>query len=390
MRIFPKIISLLLVLIIISTSLLSCAARPLAQSKLAKTVVGTVGTHDVYYEELYFLANSYYNSAKAKYGDDTEAIKSFVWDAIKENITTNYAILDLCADQELEYTDKELNSEIKQSIETTISSSFEGNRSEYLSSQLSAGLTDHYYRFCLGVDILYGKLATKYQNEGKVPNTDEKIKAYIKENFIHTWHIAIYVDKNEDRDAEYAKALEAQKHLELGNYSMYNLIGSKYNENTMPETLNDAYGYYFPRGIMEKDYENAAFSLKNVGDRTEIISSHGTSPSGAYVECFYIIEKLAVKDSEIDANFEALSDMIRDSILAQDVEKYKEKLSFTPNDYAFSLDVTSLEAPTNGADYTVIIGIVAAVVGVSLIVTAIFIFRSVRAKKFHKKHKITK
>ena len=168
---------------------------------------------------------------------------------------------------------------------------------------------------------------------------------------------------------------------------MYNLIGSQYNENTMPESLNDAFGYYFPRGIMEKDYEDAAFALSNVGDRTDIITSRGTSPSGAYVECFYIIEKLAVKDDEINANFDSLSDMVRDSIIAQDVEEYKSKLSFTPNDYALSLDLTALEAPKNGADYQVIIAIVASIVGIALIVTAIFVFRSVRAKRFHKKHK---
>lgn len=386
MKKLSRIISLILVLIIVSTSLLSCSARPLAQSKLAKTVVGTVGTHEVYYEEFYFLANSYYNSAKAKYGDDTDAIKASVWNSINENILTNYAILDLCASAGIEYNERDLASEVEQSIKLTISSSFDGSRSEYLSSQLSAGITDHYYRFCTGVDILYGKLATKYQTDGKVPNTDAKIKNYIKENFIHTWHIAIYVDKNDDRDAEYAKALEAKKLLDDGN-SMYTLIGSKYNENTVPESLNDAYGYYFPRGVMEKDYEDAAFALTKAGERTDIVTSRGTSPSGDYVECFYIIEKLAVKDTEIEANFNYLSDMVRDAIITQDLEAYRAKLSFTPNDYALSLDVTALEAPENGADYQVIIAIIASVIGIALIIVAIFIFRTVRAKRFHKMHK---
>lgn len=386
MKKLSKIISLILVLIIISTSLLSCSARPLAQSKLAKTVVGTVGTHDVYYEELYFLANNYYDTAKAKYGDDTEAIKKFVWDSVKDNITTNYAILDLCAAEGIEYNKNELATEIEQGIEATINSSFDGNRNEYLNAQLSAGITDHYYRFCAEVDLLYGKLATKYQTDGKVPNTDAKINDYIKENFIHTWHIAVYVDKNDDRDTEYEKILTAKKLLDDGN-SMYSLIGSKYNENTVPESLNDAYGYYFPRGVMEKDYEDAAFALKKAGERTDIIVSHGTSPSGNYVECFYIIEKLAVKDTEINANFNYLSDMVKDSIITQDLESYREKLSFTPNDYALSLDVTSLEAPKNGADYQVIIAIVVFVIGVALIIVAIFVFRTVRAKRFHKKHK---
>ena len=381
-----KIVSLILVLIIISTSLLSCKARPLAQSKLAKTVVGTVGSHDVYYEELYFLASSYYNSAKAKYGSDTKAISDSVWASVKENIITNYAILELCASEGLEYNEKELASEVEQSINLIIELTFDGSRSKYLSSQLSAGITDHYYRFCTGVDILYGKLATKYQIEGKVPHTDESITNYIKENFIHTWHIAIYVESGDNRDTEYAKALEAKKLLDDGN-SMYQLIGSKYNENTVPESLQDTYGYYFPRGVMDKDYENAAFALEKVGDRTDIVVSHGESPSGSYVECFYIIERLAVKESEINANFNTLSDMVKDSIVTTELEKHRENLEFKPNDYALSLDITNLEAPKNGVDYQLIIAIAASVVGVALVITAVFVFRSVRAKRFHQKRK---
>lgn len=383
---FLKVIALSLVLVIISASLLSCTARPLAQSKLAKTVVGTVGSHDVYYEELYFLTSNYYSAAKAKHGDDTEAIKEYIWSSVGEGILTNYAILDLCASAGLEYDERELADEVEQSVELTINSSFDGSRSKYLESQLSAGITDHYYRFCTGVDILYSKLATQYQIDGKVPHTDEAITNYIKENFIHTWHIAIYVDDGDDRDAEYARALEAKKLLDDGN-SMYQLIGSKYNENIIPESLNDAYGYYFPRGIMEKDYEDAAFALEKNGDRTDVIISHGESPSGAYVECFYIIEKLAVKDSEIKANFNTLSDMVKDSIITQELEKYRQGLEFTPNDYALSLDITNLEAPKNGVDYQVIIAVATTAGIVALVTVAVFIFRAVRAKRFHNKRK---
>ncbi|MBE6534290.1 MAG: hypothetical protein E7678_04900 [Ruminococcaceae bacterium] len=381
-----KIISLALVLIIILTSLLSCSARPLAQSKLAKKVVGTVGSHDVYYEELYFLANGYKNVAKENHGDDSEAVNKAILDYVSENIIENYAVLDLCAAEGLEYNERKLRSEVNKKVELTINTYFEGDKKAYLQSQLEAGMTDHYYRFCTGVDLLYGKLATKYQTEGKIPNTDEDIKNYIKENFVHTIHVAVYVDKNDDREKEYAKILEAKRLLDDGN-SMYKVIGSKYNENLITESLNDTDGYYFPRGIMEKDYEDAAFSLQKNGDRTDIITSYGKSPSGAYVECFYIIEKLAVKDSEIDANFTYLSDMVKDSIIAKEKEVYREKLRFTPNDYTWSLDLSNLEAPKNGADYTLIIAIVASVLGLALIIVAVFVFRSVRAKKFHKKHK---
>ena len=388
MKRLSKIISLILVLIIISTSLLSCTARPLAQSKLAKTAVGTVGTHDVYYEEFYLLANDYYKTAKEKYGDDKKAIEDYVWKSVKENIIFNYAVLDLCASEGIEYDEKELKSEIEQIIEADIESNFGGSRSEYLKSQISVGITDHYYRFFTGVDILYSRLATKYQEDGRVPNTDEKIMDYIKENFIHTFHIAVYVDENENRDEEYAKILRAKKLLDDGN-SIYSVFGESCNENLIPSDLQGGVdGHYFPRGVMDTVYEDAAFALKNVGDRSDIIVSHGTSSStGKYVECFYIIEKLPMNDSEIKANFNTLADMIKDSIIPQELEKYYEKLSFTPNDYALSLDLANLEAPQNGADYTVIIAIVASVSCVILITVAIFVFRTVRAKRFHKKHK---
>ena len=100
-----RYLSIFLVVIIFSLSLASCAPRPLAHSGIAKKVVGTVGSHNVYYEELYCLANSYYPTAKAKYGDDSEAIRNAVWDYVKENITVNYAILDLCAQSGLEYNE---------------------------------------------------------------------------------------------------------------------------------------------------------------------------------------------------------------------------------------------------------------------------------------------
>ena len=386
MKRLSKIISLILVLIIISTSLLSCTARPLAQSKLAKTVVGTVGTHDVYYEELYLLANDYYKTAKEKYGDDSKAIEDYVWSSVKENIIFNYAILDLCAAEGIEYNERALRAEVEEVIEAEIEASFDGNRSEYLDAQISAGITDHYYRFFVGVDILYSKLATKYQESGRVPNTDEKIMDYIKESFIHTWHIAVYVDEGDDREAEYAKILKAKQLLDDGN-SMYSVFGEACNENTVHNDLKDVDGYYFPRGIMDTVYEDAAFALEKDGDRSDIIVSHGTSPSGGYVECFYIIERLPVKDSEIKANFETLSDMIKDSIVSQELEKYCEALTFTPNDYALSLDLANLEAPKNGADYTAIIAIVVSASCVILAAVAVFVFRTVRAKRFHKKHK---
>lgn len=378
--------ALALLLTIILSALASCGARPLAQTKLSKTEVGTVGEYSVPYEEFYFLATSYLATAKEKYKNDTAAIKEYVWEHINENIITNYAILTLCASEGLNYSERELRKEVNAHIESVIESSFDGNREDYFASQQEAGITDHYYRFSTGVDILYNKLGQKYQTDGIIPNTDEKIKETIKKDFIHTWHIAIFVSEGDDRATEYAKAEEALRLLESGN-SMYQLIGSKYNENTVPESLKNAYGYYFPKGVMEKGYEDAAFALEKSGDRSGIIVSQGTDTNGELCECFYIIERLPIKDSEIEDNFDSLSDMLKDAIIVQKLEDTKKDLSFKPNDYALSLDVTSLEEPKNGADIQLIATITISVVSLIAIVVIIFVFRTVRAKRFHKKHK---
>ena len=166
MKKFLKIISLILVLTLLSISLISCNARPLSHTGIAKKVVGTVGTHNVYYEELYFLANGYKEVAKSKYVDDKKAMSDAIWNYVNENIVQNYAILDLCASEGLKYNASKLSSRIEQSIDATIEADFNGSRNEYFKSQLEAGITDHYYRFCLGVDALYSDLATKYQTEG--------------------------------------------------------------------------------------------------------------------------------------------------------------------------------------------------------------------------------
>lgn len=377
---FTRAFAIMLVVILLLTSLMSCKARPLGQTKLAGKDVGTVGEYTVDYEEFYFLAHNYYLSVKDDYQNDPEGLRKAVWDYVKENITANYAVLELCKTLDIVYDEDELKDEVKDSVELYIETEFNGSRNEYLDALKALGLTDHYVRFTMGVDILYERLAVKYLEDGIVPNTDEELMSYMKDNFVHTWHIAIFVDSEDDRVAELAKAEEALSKLESGEMSMLDLMGSKYNEDfTIPHTKYD--GHYFPHGIMEKWYEDAAFALE-VGKHTDVITAMGENNNGEYVECFYIIERLPSSEEEIDSNFIELSDTVTDSLIYEDVEAIKATLSFEPNEYALSLDVTSLEQPRNGADTQMILVIVLCVLCCACIVTLIFIVRYIKKKRF--------
>ncbi len=386
--VFIKFISLLLVLLIALPLISACKARPVTQTKPASEVVGNVGKYSVLYEELYILANQYTSELKSNYADNPEALKNAVWEKINENITANYAILTLCEKEGLVYDEKALKEDVEREIELQIENSFEGSRSKYFKSQKQNGLTDHYWRFVLGVDILYSRLETKYRSSGVVPNTDEKLLNHINENFVHTNHIAIFVNDGDDYNEKLQKAKDALAELENGT-TMFELVGSKYNEAVLPESLKDAYGYYFPRGVMDKAYEDAAFSL-NVGGHSGIIEGMGENNNGKTVKCFYIIERWAMDDAEIDANFNTLSDLAVDSIIYEKVENVKSTLSFAPNSYAKSLDITILEPVKNGFDYILVIGITLSVLACAAIVVGIIMIRRAKTKRFHQNNKLSK
>jgi hypothetical protein len=159
---FARAAALSLALLILLTSLFSCTARPLAQTKLAKTEVGHVGDYTVSYEELYFLANTYCASLKDDHEGDPEGLKAAVWSNINEGITANYAILELCRTMGIIYDEDELKDDVETYLERYIEESFDGSRKDYLAHQKEMGLTDHYVRFVTGVDLLYDRLAIKY------------------------------------------------------------------------------------------------------------------------------------------------------------------------------------------------------------------------------------
>ena len=379
-----KTLALAIALLMLLLSLCSCKGRPLAATSLSKTEVGKVGEYTVYYDELYFLASNYAAGLKDDYKDDPEGLKAAIWEAVNENITENYAILTLCDSENLSYDEKELKRDVETAIELDIKNEFDGSRGDYFDSQLAVGLTDRYVRFVTGVNLRYGKLGTQYRENGVIPNSDESLVSYIQKNFAHTWHIAVFVNEGETREENLEKLQEAQKLLNDGTYTMYKLIGSKYNEDVTPDYLSDAYGYYFPKGVMDEKYEDAAFSMK-VGDNV-IVESKAQNGKGEYVDCFYLIEKLSTTSeaskTEIENNLSTLSDYVGDAIINDKKEAIQATLSFEANDYARSLDISDLEPVKNGIDYQLIITLSCSVLAVAAVVVAIVLIRRARTRRF--------
>jgi len=383
MKSIARYLSIALCVLLLAGSLFSCESRPLKPSKDTLAVVGQVGDYDVLYEELYVLASTYAEQLVLKYGEDAassnasltvtdektgEEIETTVSrqyekelkTLVYENIVANYAILSLCDDFGITAESEELDERVQLTIDSYVQNQFGGKRSQYLDYLKDNGVTDHYLRFTTRVDLLYGQLLTECLSRGYIESDAQTIRDMIPHEFARTWHIMILNGDHAPKNLE--RAEEALAKLESGEKTMYQMIGSTYNDDLMNTSLN---GYYFAKGTMNEAYEDAAFGLE-IGQISGIVASVGEDANGMPTDCYYIIQRMELENEYIEKNLSSLITQYQDAALYGMVEKVKGNLSFSPNEYGASLDLDALTAPKE-ADPTVTIIVGSVTIGVVLI-----------------------
>lgn len=368
-----KIVSLLLVLVLLTSSLTSCAP---AQTK----TVGKVGGYEVAYDELYFLAYSYKGSLEAKYGkydtlsgERARLFENELSELVYSNIVTNYAILSLCEAEGLTLKSDGLDKRVDKYIENLITTEFASIKSEYKESLARYGMTDRYVRFTVSVDMLYSDLKSKLLEKSDVTKNDAKMKEVIKDEFVRTWHVAVINDSGDNIESNRAKVEAALKKYKDGTMSMYDLIGSAYNEDL---SLTELDGFYFTRGSMDEAYEKAAFELK-VGEVSGVVETKGA---------FYIIQRLEIENAYVNENLDELKEKYIDSVVYEMLEQKKTELKFEPNEFSAGLNIASLEAPAeDGLMIALYVGVGA--LAVAGIVVAVILIRKRKTKALAVKKK---
>jgi hypothetical protein len=132
-------IALVLSLAAGTLSLFSCSG-----DKLNRTAVGTVGNHEVYYEELRWMTMQYKDLMAANYGvdiwenpDTAEQYREELESAVYSNIIANYAVLTLCEDDIFVMNGEKLidinGADVQEIVESYVNSTIEeaGGKSEY-------------------------------------------------------------------------------------------------------------------------------------------------------------------------------------------------------------------------------------------------------------------
>jgi len=385
-----RILAIILLLSLLPLALFSCAAETVS----AKKVVGEVDGEKIYYDELYFLIKTYESSLKAKHANDAAALASALDKLAREELIANVAMLRLCEAHGLKYKSRDLKDTVNQELDAILTNDFGGDEEAFRASMAEIGLTERYLRYTHGVDSLYNQLLTVYPDEGLVVSTEKELKAYIMQNFICVYHIALYNDTPEENEANLNKMLEARRKLVNGTFTMYDMLhGSKtetfinaqgkeekrvidlsaYNED-FSDLSGD--GYYLTRGSLDQAYENAAFALE-LGKFSEVVHTMATHPkTGEKVPAYYVIQRFAMDENYVDEHLAELQEDYYTSVIYSDLLETRKGLTFEPNEFYESLDLANLLPPREGVStLTVVLCLIGGAVLVGGGITAFVIVK---------------
>ena len=333
-RIPARILSALLVLCMLC-SLVSCSkARPIKGTKEELTPIGTVAGYEVLYEELRYLTLKYREAMAATYGEtiwDTpesrEAYRAELEKVVLDNITSNYAVLALCDEVQIKYTEEAIQEAVQKYVQQTVDEL--GSMKVYREQMALEYMTDHFFRFSLAVSFCENELMYVYTDDlGLIERDDDKIYDIIMGgDFARTLHI--YIENNPGEDIEANRALAQDIRRQLDEGEKFNTLIGRHSEDFYMTTTN---GYYFTRGEMVEEYENATFALE-IGAISDVIET----PSG-----FYIIQRLEPQTEYVLANLTALIDQYQYAMLYNMINEKQAELSLTWNDHGKTLDLTTL------------------------------------------------
>ena len=259
MRLAVKIISLILALVLLSTSMLSCASSP---------TVMTIGKFEVSYDLLrYFVKNymnGYENLTEEDFKNDPELQKQLEAN-VYSSITELAAYYNLAKKFSLKLTEEDKAS-IKVKIKQ-LKESYDSNE-EYEEALAESFVTEDVLRTIYGLEILCDKLydhLTLYSQE--IEWNVDIIDADFVESFFSAEYLMIYYSEQDKQEKNtFANSIRSQ--LVGGTYTMQQI----YDKYCTEFSLKIEYQNYdaFTYTEMNEDFEKAVEALE-IGEIGEII-----------------------------------------------------------------------------------------------------------------------
>lgn len=331
-----RFLAMLLALLFLFLSLAGCGYREIKPRGEEMRSVGRVGGYTVYYDELFYLTMTYQSAMKMTYGDgafDTEEGRALHRAELNElvygAITEKYAVLSLS--EEIGYREEDVQELVDEDMEELVSSL--GGMHEYKKMLHESYMTDRYARFAFSVSILQKNLLNSYVNYLGLIKSDvaDVVSAVMDEDVCaRTRHIAVFKD-NGKSDAENRALLEDLERQLLSGADFDALLALYGEDGEQGEN-----GYYFMRGEMQKEYEDAAFAL-DAGQYSTVVETS---------DAYFIIRREEKDYQYVLLNCygegASLYDGYQKYTLLDMIDERREELLFEPNEYGQSLDLTAL------------------------------------------------
>ncbi len=311
-----------------------------------RKTVATCNGYEIPYEELRFVTLFYKDSLEGKYGkgiwDDpatAEKYRAELEELVMENLNENYVVLSTCENLGIPTKSSDMDDYVDSQM-AELRNSFESKK-EYQEWLDEHWMTEHYMRFSIGISFLESAIYyTLLDNDLYTYSQDniEDFRYYVEfsGNYVRVIHVYIKNEEGEDPAANLEKArkiseeIRAASGYEERHALMSKYIGSEVNDDLYTVTGD---GYYFTRGEMDEDYEEAAFGL-GIGDVSEpVVCSGGT----------FVLMRLTPEEEYIKKNAQKLLNSYHSVAMGIYEEQFRPDCVVQFNEYGESIDLVALK-----------------------------------------------
>ena len=336
MKMIKRIAALFLVLAVLCTALCACSD---AKKEQEQKPIGTCVGYDVLYEELRYVTLSYRQKYEQMYGETVftdpttaalyrEEFEATVWRVMRNN----YAVLALCKDYmvESQLENDSIYDAVDEQIEEAIAAY--GSEEAFQEALESLNMTENFMRFCLYVSALENELYYIVTSDlGLIYNDENEFADWLEEgNCVYIQHVYIRNDETDSIEENRALAEEVRRRLNSGEKTVEEIISSG-GVNEDPQNTKP---YYVVTDVYTKVFEDAAFSLTNVGDASEVVET---------ADGFYVLVRMEENEQTFVSSLPSLLKSYQWAKLEEMVDAKKEGLSIQLNEYGQSIDLLAIQ-----------------------------------------------
>lgn len=272
------------------------------EKKVEADPIMTVNGEDVPFD----LFRYHYMSAKFGFdggdqaaweGDDAAELKQQLLDYAQQGVLSGYAIRAVAKENKLELTADETK-EVEESVKSLVEQM--GGEEAYQAALAEQYYTDEVYRYLYTTSAMMEKVLRQVYGD--------QIKADVKENYVHAQHILIpFTDAEAEEHADdLKKAEEVLAKVKAGDD--FTALVKEYGQDPgQPEE-----GYYFTKGEMVQEFEDAAYALKDNETSEIVATSYG----------YHILRRLPMEESYIDEN---LTGMLSSTLATELTKTFDDK-----------------------------------------------------------------